>query len=80
MTTQDVAKAGLEFGDEDDESDKETLKEQTEKYKPLLDYLKEASKNVVMDAVVSNRLVTSPCAVVANAQGYSGNMEKLMCE
>lgn len=30
--------------------------------------------------VVSNRLVTSPCAVVADAYGYTANMAKLLSE
>lgn len=28
--------------------------------------------------VISNRLVTSPCAIVAEAHGYTANVEKLM--
>jgi heat shock protein 90kDa beta len=28
--------------------------------------------------VISNRLVTSPCAIVVDAFGYSANMEKLL--
>lgn len=30
--------------------------------------------------VISNRLVTSPCAIVADAYGYTANMEKLLSE
>ena len=30
--------------------------------------------------VVSNRLVTSPCAIVADAYGYTANMAKLLSE
>ena len=29
-------------------------------------------------AVVSNRLTTSPCALVANQYAWSGNMERVM--
>ncbi|KAG9016841.1 hypothetical protein FRB93_009371 [Tulasnella sp. JGI-2019a] len=77
---QDVAKEGLQFGDEDEEaeSDKEAEAEQKTQYEPLLTYLKEQTKDVVADVVISNRLVTSPCAIVANSYGYSGNMQKLM--
>ncbi|KAG8884080.1 hypothetical protein FRB97_005303 [Tulasnella sp. 331] len=77
---QDVAKDGLQFGDEDeeDEKDKEAEAEQKTKYETLLTYLKAETKDIVADVVVSNRLVTSPCAIVANSYGYSGNMQKLM--
>ncbi|CCL99418.1 uncharacterized protein FIBRA_01436 [Fibroporia radiculosa] len=77
---QDVAKAGLRFGDEDvsPEEEKEEEKALTEQYKPLLDWLKEEVKEVVRDVIISNRLVTSSCAVVADMMGYTANVEKMM--
>ncbi|KAF5370105.1 hypothetical protein D9758_001068 [Tetrapyrgos nigripes] len=77
---QDVAKVGLKFGDEDldDEEEKELLKEQTEKYRPLLDYLKKQAGTVARDVVISNRLVTSPCAMVADNHGYTANVQRMM--
>ncbi|KAF7301654.1 Heat shock protein [Mycena indigotica] len=76
---QDVAKAGLKFGDEDvEKEEKEEKEEQTERYAPLLKYLKEHSKDVVRDVVISNRLVASPCAVVADSHGYTGNIQRMM--
>jgi heat shock protein beta len=76
---QDVAKAGLKFGDEDVElQEKEEKEEATEEYQPLLKYLKEHSKDIVRDVVISNRLVTSPCAVVADSHGYTANVQKMM--
>jgi len=77
---QDVAKAGLKFGDEDkdDEDEKELHKETTERFKPLLDWLKEQASDTVRDVVISNRLVTSPVAIVADIYGYTANVEKLM--
>ncbi|KAJ7744442.1 heat shock protein Hsp90 [Mycena maculata] len=76
---QDVAKAGLKFGDEEIEAqEKEEKKEQEEKFRPLLKYLKNHSKDIVRDVVVSNRLVTSPCAVVADSHGYTANVERMM--
>lgn len=77
---QDVAKAGLVFGDED--SDPEDEKEQQEilkeRFKPLLDYLKKEAQDLVRDVVISNRLVTSPCAIVADKFGYTANVQKMM--
>eukprot|EP00731_Ephydatia_muelleri_P000263 Em0001g263a len=75
---QNVAKEGLEFADEA-ESAKEKLKELQETYQPLTDWLKDqALSDVVEKAVVSNRLVDSPCALVASQYGWSGNMERIM--
>ncbi|KAJ7507789.1 heat shock protein Hsp90 [Mycena galericulata] len=76
---QDVAKAGLKFGDEELEAqEKEEKKEQEEKFRPLLKYLKNHSSEVVRDVIISNRLVTSPCAVVADNHGYTANVERMM--
>ncbi|KZT12574.1 heat shock protein Hsp90 [Laetiporus sulphureus 93-53] len=77
---QDVAKAGLRFGDEEitAEEEKEEQKVLTEEYKPLLEWLKKEAQDVVRDVVISNRLVTSSCAVVADTMGYTANVEKMM--
>ncbi|KIY49180.1 heat shock protein Hsp90 [Fistulina hepatica ATCC 64428] len=77
---QDVAKTGLEFGDEDmdEEEEKEQQAQMGLKYAPLLDYLKEQAKGIVRDVVISNRLVTSPCAIVADNFGYTANVQKMM--
>ncbi|KAJ7095368.1 Hsp90 protein-domain-containing protein [Mycena belliarum] len=76
---QDVAKAGLKFGDEELEAqEKEEKEEQEEKFQPLIKYLKNHSQDVVRDVVISNRLVTSPCAVVADSHGYTANIQRMM--
>ena len=82
--------------DEEEESSKEAQKKQEEKFKPLIEWLKEETKDVVrtgkslftisvgllltiaFPVVISNRLVTSACAVVADEIGYTANLEKLM--
>ncbi|KIJ70580.1 hypothetical protein HYDPIDRAFT_78529 [Hydnomerulius pinastri MD-312] len=74
---QDVARAGLEFGD-DSEDDVETMAALTEKFKPLLEWLQVEAGDNVRDVVVSDRLVTSPCAVVADSHGFTANVQKLM--
>ncbi|CAK5262727.1 unnamed protein product [Mycena citricolor] len=93
---QDVAKAGLKFGDEDVEAEEKAEREEmTVKFEPLIKYLKEHSSDTVRDGksycflsatpahicqtvVISNRLVTSPCAVVAESYGYTANVERMM--
>ncbi|KAH7105571.1 heat shock protein Hsp90 [Auriculariales sp. MPI-PUGE-AT-0066] len=80
MKFQDAAKAGLKFGDEDEDSEKEKedQKVQEERYKPLLEWLSTQVKHVVADVKLSQRLVASPCAIVAHQFGMSANMERLM--
>ncbi|KAG8903450.1 hypothetical protein FRB99_003272 [Tulasnella sp. 403] len=77
---QDVAKEGLKFGDEDEdaETEKAEREEQKVRYTPLINYLKGETKDTVIDVVISTRLVTSPCAIVASSMGYSGNMQRLL--
>jgi heat shock protein beta len=75
---QNVAKEGLQFGDEG-EREKEQMEEMEVLYKPLTDWLKdEALAEHIDKAVVSNRLSDSPCALVASQYGWSGNMERIM--
>ncbi|KAI0368136.1 heat shock protein Hsp90 [Pilatotrama ljubarskyi] len=79
---QDVAKAGLKFGDEemDPEEEKEEQARLTEKFKPLIEWLRKEvrEKGAARDVVISNRLVTSSCAIVADESGYTANLEKLI--
>ena len=67
---QNVAKEGLEFGDEGEQA-KETQEELSKSFEPLTDWLKkEALPDRIDKAVVSNRLSNSPCAIVANQFGW----------
>lgn len=74
---QNAAKEGLKFGDETDEEKKhfETLEKD---YEPLTKWLSEELKEDIEKTVVSTRLSDSPCALVANQYGWSGNMERIM--
>lgn len=74
---QNVAKEGLSLSDSDKAKEQ---KEVTEKeYEPLLKWLKEdALKDQIEKATISERLSTSPCALVAGQYGWSGNMERIM--
>jgi heat shock protein beta len=74
---QDVAKAGLDFGDDTPE-EQDTIAELTDKYAPLLEWLKIEAGDNVKNVIVSNRLVTSPCAIVADSMGFTANVQKLM--
>ena len=67
---QNVAKEGLQFGDEGEEQ-KEVLEEMQESFKPLTEWLKDVALSEQIDkAVVSNRLTDSPCALVASQYGW----------
>ena len=83
---QNVAKDGLKFGDEDEKS-KEKAEELTTKFKPLAEYLQSALDKFIEKVVVSTRLTTSPCAIIASQFGWSGRqgilifccVVKMMC-
>ncbi|KAK6176557.1 hypothetical protein SNE40_014819 [Patella caerulea] len=74
---QNVAKEGLKL--DDSEKSKER-KEATEKeYEPLITWLKDSAlKDQIEKATISERLSSSPCALVASQYGWSGNMERIM--
>ena len=47
-------------------------------FEPLTTWMNEELKEEIEKAVVSVRLSESPCALVANAYGWSANMERVM--
>ncbi|CAN0872001.1 Endoplasmin homolog [Linum grandiflorum] len=69
---QNVSKEGVKIADSPNKELKETFKELTKWWKGAL-----ASWNVD-DVKVSNRLADTPCVVVTNKYGWSGNMERIM--
>merc|ERR1711962_2000510 len=74
---QNIAKEGLSL--DTSEKAKERKEAQEKEFKPLTDWLKEnALKDKIEKATISERLSTSPCALVASQYGWSGNMEKIM--
>ncbi|KAI0036712.1 heat shock protein Hsp90 [Vararia minispora EC-137] len=77
---QDAAKAGLKFGDEklDSDEDKALRKEEQDRFEPLTKWLKKQVDEVVRDVIVSDRLVSSPCAIVADERGYTANIQRMM--
>lgn len=75
---QDVSKKGLKYGDEDEhEAEKAELAAQEAAFKPLIQWLRKQFKTVVSDVVLTNRLVSSPCAIVADHFGWTANAQKL---
>lgn len=74
---QNIAKEGLSL--DTSEKAKERKEAQEKEFKPLVDWLKEnALKDKIEKATISERLTTSPCALVASQYGWSGNMERIM--
>jgi len=66
-----IAKDNLKL----DDTEEENLEE---KFKPLTSWFKETLATHIDKAIVSTRLTTSPCALVAPQFGWSGNMERIM--
>uniref|UniRef100_A0AC34Q0X9 Histidine kinase/HSP90-like ATPase domain-containing protein n=1 Tax=Panagrolaimus sp. JU765 TaxID=591449 RepID=A0AC34Q0X9_9BILA len=74
---QNVAKEGLKL--DDGEKAKEQYEAIQKTFEPLTTWLKESAlKDKIEKAVVSQRLTTSPSALVASSYGWSGNMERIM--
>ncbi|KAI1726655.1 hsp90 protein domain-containing protein [Ditylenchus destructor] len=74
---QNVAKEGLKL-DEDDKT-KEAFESIQKTFEPLTNWLKEKGlKDKIEKAVISQRLTSSPSALVASSYGWSGNMERIM--
>jgi len=71
-------KKALKYGDENPEVEKQQLEKITEEYEPLVAFFTKETQDLVKEVVISNRLVTSPCAIVIDSYGYSANMEKLL--
>ncbi|CAL1383932.1 unnamed protein product [Linum trigynum] len=69
---QNVSKEGVKIADSGVKELKEAFKDLTKWWKSAL-----ASWNVD-DVKVSNRLADTPCVVVTNKYGWSGNMERIM--
>lgn len=74
---QNIAKEGLKFGDEDTE-EANRLENFVTQFKPLTDWFSEVLKDSIEKATISNRLTTSPVALVSSQFGVSGNMERIM--
>jgi len=68
-----VGKEDLEM----EEDEHENLKELEEEFKPLTEYLKKTLMGKVTKVKLTNRLITTPCALVSSTYGMSANMERI---
>merc|ERR1712156_1128285 len=71
-----VTKEGLELPE--DEEEKKKMEEDKTKYEALCKVMKDILDKKVEKVVVSNRLVNSPCCIVASQYGWTANMERIM--
>ncbi|CAG0922673.1 unnamed protein product [Notodromas monacha] len=76
---QNAAREGFKIEDDtSSEAAKEYRNAQKEKFEPLLKWLSDDALNAwISKAELSERLRNSPCALVASAWGWTGNMERL---
>lgn len=73
---QNVAKDGLRL--DEGEKAKELQESLNKEYEPLTKWLEEdVLKDKITKATVSQRLHSSPCALIASQFGWTGNMERL---
>jgi heat shock protein beta len=70
-----LGKEGVKLDDKDVEEEKKKIEEE---YKPLVDYLKDTLSDKLEKVVVTDRLTTSPCALVSTSYGYTANMERII--
>lgn len=72
-----LGKEGVKF-DDADTNEEEEKKKIEEDFAPLSEFLKSTLSEHIEKVVVSDRLTTSPCALVSSSYGYSANMERIM--
>lgn len=79
LKAQDVAKKGLEYGDEElDAAESAELADAQAEFAPLSEWLKARFAGQIADVVITNRLVTSPCTIVVDSMGWTANMQRVM--
>jgi len=72
----DVSKEDLRL--DKDADTKKHMKQLRKRFKPLTSWWKMHFPNDIEKVVVSNRLSTTPCAVVTSKFAWSANMERIM--
>merc|ERR1712135_232077 len=70
-----ATKEGLDLGYDDEKNKIEELKAE---FKPLTKLMKEILGDNVEMAMVSDRIVDSPCVLTTSEYGWSANMERIM--
>jgi heat shock protein beta len=71
----DVTRENVELGGGDELESKNKI---TEEYKELCDFIKGVLTDKVEKVILSSRLASSPCVLVASKFGWSANMERIM--
>ena len=71
-----VGKGDFKMPD-DDEFERKKQKFLTKKFEPLIEYTKKLLYEEVGNVIISNRLTTEPCVVVADSYGHSSFMDKI---
>merc|ERR1712117_461364 len=75
---QNVAKEGFSI-DGDTEAAKERKNEIKERFEPLTKWMQEdALKDHILRAEISERLDTSPCALITSRFGWTANMQRII--
>merc|ERR1719244_2059577 len=75
---QNVAKEGVSI-DGDNDAAKARKTEITEKYDPLIKWMGEdALKDHILRAEISERLTSSPCALITSKFGWTANMQRII--
>src|SRR5574343_1882217 len=75
---QSVAKGAVDLGELQDEAEKQQAEQAAEAFKPTLERLQEALKARAKEVRVTTRLVDSPTCIVADAQGMSAHLARLL--
>ncbi len=75
---QSVAKGAFDLGKLQDEAEKKAAEEAAESFKPVLAKLKEALKDKAEDVRATSRLVDSPACLVAQEQGMSLQLARML--
>lgn len=77
-TLQSCAKGGLDLGELEDEQEKETKKKVEGEFKDVLKKIEEILKDKIKEARVTLRLTDSPACLVADEQGMSEHLKRLL--
>ena len=69
-----VSKEGLEV----DDDEKDEMEKHQELFKEFLEYIKTVLKDDIEKAIISPKLINSPCALSSGEMGWTANMERIM--
>ncbi|KAI9477765.1 MAG: Hsp90 protein-domain-containing protein [Benjaminiella poitrasii] len=72
-----IAKGDLSFPEDEDDLSERSVELETQ-FRPLTDWLRDTLHDRIEKAVISNRLTTSPFAIVAPKTGLSGHAQRIL--